>query len=104
MFGKKEGREQKCEKYFRHQKLFLDFINPSITSSIKIILSSKKICYNFKKYYKIGIEMEVDKACNNKICMKSDECARYQSYLDGNKDYKTFKGTETKGCGQFMQK
>ncbi|HEY9204029.1 hypothetical protein [Sulfurimonas sp.] len=47
---------------------------------------------------------QVDKACDNKICMKSDECARYQSYLDGNKDYKTFKGTETKACGQFIQK
>jgi hypothetical protein len=48
--------------------------------------------------------MEVDKACNNKICLKSKECARFQSYLDGNKDYKTFKGTEVKGCGQFIQK
>ena len=47
---------------------------------------------------------QVDKACDNKICLKSEECARFQSYLDGNKDYKTFNGTEKKGCGQFIQK
>lgn len=50
------------------------------------------------------MQQVVDKACNNKICLKSKECARFQSYLDGNQDYKTFKGTETKGCGQFIQK
>ena len=46
----------------------------------------------------------VDKACDNKTCMKSEECARHQSWLDGNQDYKTFKGNEQKGCGQFIQK
>ncbi|MDX9814073.1 MAG: hypothetical protein WC144_01670 [Sulfurimonas sp.] len=46
----------------------------------------------------------VDKACDNKICMKSDECARYQAYLDGDQNYKTFNGNEKKGCGQFIQK
>ena len=48
--------------------------------------------------------MEVDKACDNEKCMKSEECARYESYKQGNQDYKTFKGTEHKGCGQFIQK
>lgn len=52
---------------------------------------------------KIGRQM-VDKACDNKVCINSKECARFQSFLDGNKDYKTFKGTEVKGCGQFIQK
>lgn len=47
---------------------------------------------------------QVDKACNNEICLKSKECARYQAYLDGDKNYKTFGGTQTKGCGQFIQK
>lgn len=46
----------------------------------------------------------VDKACNNKICIKSEECARFESWLKGNQDCKTFKGTEKKGCGQFIQK
>jgi len=47
---------------------------------------------------------EVDKACDNKICMKRDECARTAAYLAGDKNYKTFGGTEVKGCGQFIQK
>ncbi|WP_294883445.1 MULTISPECIES: hypothetical protein [unclassified Sulfurimonas] len=46
----------------------------------------------------------VDKACDNKKCINSKECARYESYKNGNQDYKTFKGTEVKGCGQFIQK
>ena len=29
--------------------------------------------------------MSVDKACNNKICMKSKECARYEAYKNGDK-------------------
>ncbi|MDQ1244736.1 MAG: hypothetical protein QG565_1076 [Campylobacterota bacterium] len=58
-----------------------------------------------KKYQRLKMERQmVDKACDNKICINSKDCARFQSYLDGNKDYKTFKGTETKGCGQFIQK
>lgn len=61
------------------------------------------IIAEFKKQNR-GEEMEVDKACNNEICLKSKECARFQSYLDGNQDYKTFKGTEVKGCGQFIEK
>jgi len=66
-------------------------------------INNRYVCYNFEKINK-GVYMEVDKACDNKICLKSKECARFQSYLDGNKDYKTFKGTEVKGCGQFIQK
>jgi hypothetical protein len=46
----------------------------------------------------------VDKACDNKICISSKDCARFQSFLDGNNDCKTFKGTEVKACGQFIQK
>ncbi|MEA2111837.1 MAG: hypothetical protein U9P71_07295 [Campylobacterota bacterium] len=46
----------------------------------------------------------VDKACNNESCMKKDECARFQAWLDGNKNFKTFKGNAKKGCGQFIQK
>ena len=47
---------------------------------------------------------EVDKACNNEICMKKDECARNAAYHAGDKNYKTFGGNENKGCGQFIQK
>ncbi len=46
----------------------------------------------------------VDKACDNKTCMKSEECLRHLAYLQGDQNYKTFKGNETKGCGQFIQK
>lgn len=46
----------------------------------------------------------VDKACNNKTCIKSEECARYLAFVNGDENYKTFKGTEQKGCGQFIQK
>lgn len=46
----------------------------------------------------------VDKACDNKICLKSEECARYAAFVQGDDNYKTFKGTEHKGCGQFIQK
>ncbi|MEA2100094.1 MAG: hypothetical protein U9P72_08190 [Campylobacterota bacterium] len=48
--------------------------------------------------------MAVDKACDNKICMKSDECARYEEFVKGDKNYKTFRGSELKACGQFIQK
>jgi hypothetical protein len=46
----------------------------------------------------------VDKACDNKICIKSDECARFQAWLDGDKNFKTHNGSETKACGKFIQK
>ena len=46
----------------------------------------------------------VDKDCNNKVCLNSDECARYEAWLQGDQNYKTFKGTEQKACGQFIQK
>ena len=47
---------------------------------------------------------EVDKACNNEICMKKDECARNAAYHAGDKNYKTFGGTQTKACKNFIQK
>jgi len=47
---------------------------------------------------------EVDKACDNEICMKKDECARNAAYKAGDKNYKTFGGKENKACGQFIQK
>ena len=46
----------------------------------------------------------VDKACNNEKCMKHEECARYEAWLKGDQNFKTFKGTEQKACGQFIQK
>ena len=46
----------------------------------------------------------VDKACDNKICLKHDECARYEAWLKGDQNFKTFKGKEHKACGQFIQK
>ncbi len=46
----------------------------------------------------------VDKACDNKICLKHEECARYEAWLNGDKNYKTFNGKEHKACGQFIQK
>ena len=58
----------------------------------------------FQNNFKLGRNMAVDKACDNKICMKSEECARYEAFKNGDKNYKTFKGTEAKGCGQFIQK
>ncbi len=48
--------------------------------------------------------MEVDKACDNKICKNHDICARYEAYLNGDKNYKTFSGTEQKECGRFIKK
>jgi len=48
--------------------------------------------------------MAVDKACDNKKCMSSKDCARHEAYLEGDQNYKTFKGTEVKACGQFIQK
>ena len=48
--------------------------------------------------------MAVDKACNNKVCIKNKECARHEAYKNGDANYKTFKGTEVKACGQFIQK
>jgi len=46
----------------------------------------------------------VDKACDNKVCIQSEECARYMAFLAGDDNYKTFRGNEQKGCGQFIQK
>jgi len=48
--------------------------------------------------------MAVDKACDNKVCIKRDECARQEAYRNGDKNYKTFSGTEVKACGKFIQK
>ena len=46
----------------------------------------------------------VDKACNNEKCIKRGECARFEAWQNGDQNYKTFKGTESKGCGQFIEK
>jgi len=48
--------------------------------------------------------MAVDKACDNKDCMRNKECARYEAFLNGDKNYKTFNGTPEKGCGRFIEK
>lgn len=48
--------------------------------------------------------MKVDKACDNKDCMKHKECARHQAYVNGDTNYKTFNGNPTKGCGRFIEK
>ncbi len=52
---------------------------------------------------KKGDEMS-KKACNNVKCIKSSECARHEAWLNGDKNYTTFKGTKKKGCGKFIQK
>ena len=46
----------------------------------------------------------VDKACDNKTCLKHEECARHEAWLNGDKNSKTFNGKEHKACGQFIQK
>ncbi len=46
----------------------------------------------------------VDKACNNDVCLKADECKRNEAWRNGNTNVKTFKGTPAKGCGRFIQK
>ena len=48
--------------------------------------------------------MNVDKACNNKECMKRDLCARNAAYQNGDQNFKTFGGNAQKGCGKFIQK
>ena len=45
-----------------------------------------------------------EKACDNEKCINSPECARHEAWLNGDKNYTTFKGTEEKGCGKFIQK
>ena len=45
-----------------------------------------------------------EKACDNKKCINSSKCARHESWLNGNKDFKTFKGTAEQGCGKFIEK
>jgi len=45
-----------------------------------------------------------DKACDNKKCIDSPKCARHDWWLKGSKNFKTFKGTEKKGCGKFISK
>ncbi len=42
-------------------------------------------------------------ACNNKICIANDICARYKLYKDGQKEYKTHSGTKVKKCGKFIE-
>jgi len=46
----------------------------------------------------------VDKACDNNLCIKAEECKRNEAYKNGDTNVKTFKGTATKACGQFIQK
>jgi hypothetical protein len=48
--------------------------------------------------------MKVDQACDNSICANHEKCARYQAYLNGDKNYKTFSGTADKGCRRFIEK
>lgn len=43
-------------------------------------------------------------ACNNKICIKRDQCARNEAWQKGDQNVKTFGGNEEKGCGNFIQK
>jgi hypothetical protein len=45
-----------------------------------------------------------EKSCDNKICINNPKCARHQAWLNGDKDCKTFGGTELKGCGKFIAK
>jgi hypothetical protein len=42
-------------------------------------------------------------ACNNKTCIKKDECERYRLYKAGAKEYKANGGNEKKGCGKFIK-
>lgn len=43
--------------------------------------------------------------CDNKICIKKDECKRNEIAKNGKAvAIKTFGGTEEKGCGKFIQK
>ncbi len=43
-------------------------------------------------------------ACDNKQCIKRDECERARLYDNGEKEYKTFSGTQEKGCGKYIKK
>jgi hypothetical protein len=47
---------------------------------------------------------KVPQPCDNKDCMKSEECQRFKLYLNGVSGYKTFNGSPTKACGKFIQK
>jgi hypothetical protein len=43
--------------------------------------------------------------CNNKECIKKEECKRTQIARNGTAvDIKTFGGTKEKGCGKFLEK
>ena len=41
-------------------------------------------------------------ACDNDTCLKKDECERARLYKNGDKNYKTFNGNPSKGCGKFI--
>ena len=41
-------------------------------------------------------------ACDNKICLKKDECERYKLFKNGQTYFKTFNGKPHKGCGSFI--
>ncbi len=42
-------------------------------------------------------------ACDNKKCLKSQECERYRLFSEGEKEFKTHGGTPDKGCGKFIK-
>jgi len=43
-------------------------------------------------------------ACDNKKCLKSEECERYRLFENGAKEFKTHNGNPDKGCGKFIAK
>ncbi len=44
-----------------------------------------------------------DVGCENKICIKRNECNRNKIAREGKaREVKTFGGTEEKGCGKFI--
>ena len=48
--------------------------------------------------------MKVDKACDNKVCIKSEECARYEAFKKGDKllmNWVDRKGGTGKGKGKI---
>ncbi len=46
-----------------------------------------------------------DVGCNNKECIKRDQCKRNEIARNGTaREVKTFGGTKEKGCGKFIQK
>ena len=41
-------------------------------------------------------------ACNNKKCIRKDECERFKLWQDGAKEFTTNSGNEQKGCKKFI--